>query len=277
MNTDRDFERTAQAWLAQGPDRLPDRVLDAVVDEIHVTPQRHALSVPWRILRMNQMTRVLSVIAAVVVVVIGGVVLLRPGSPSSGSPSGPGGSTGSSPGSSGMPPLSKTFTSTVNGYSMSYPDGWKVVTATQSWTTGSTTFNPDDHSVDSFSGPNLAIYAVSQKLATSGSPTQWLDKYLSDAKLEFSNRPDCAVVKTEPIVVDGATGVMNYSCSIVLIDAVVTSAGRGYVFSMQGDSVDKAWVLDLLKTVKLNPQAAIDTPPSSAPSATASVAPSASQ
>jgi hypothetical protein len=70
---------------------------------------------------------------------------------------------------------------------------------------------------------------------------------------------------------------MNYSCSIVLIDATVTSGGRGYSFELQGDSVDKAWMLDLLKTVKLNPQAAIDTPPSSAPSAAASVAPSASQ
>jgi hypothetical protein len=282
MNTDRDFERTAQAWLAQGPDRLPDRVLDAVADEIHVTPQRRALRVPWRKLPMNQMTRAVGLIAAVLVVVIGGIVLLRPGSPSSGSsssglPSAPGGSAGSSPGSSGLPPLSKTFTSPINGYSISYPDGWKVMTATQSWPTGSTTFNPDDHSVDSFSGPNLAIYAVSQKLATSSSPTQWLDKYLSDAALDFSNRPDCAVVKTEPIVVDGATGVMNYSCSIVLIDATVTSGGRGYSFELQGDSVDKAWMLDLLKTVKLNPQAAIDTPPSSAPSAAASVAPSASQ
>jgi hypothetical protein len=219
---------------------------------------------------MNQMTRVLSVIAAVVVVVLGGVFLLRPGSPSSGSPSSgspSGGSAGSSPGSSGLPPLSKTFTSPINGYSISYPDGWKVVTATQSWPTGSTTFNPDDHSVDSFSGSNLAIYAVSQKLATSSSPSQWLEKYLSDAALDFSNRPDCAVVKTEPIVVDGATGVMNYSCSIVLIDASVTSGGRGYAFELQGDSVDKAWMLEVLKTVKLHPEAAIDTAPSAAPSA----------
>jgi hypothetical protein len=59
---------------------------------------------------------------------------------------------------------------------------------------------------------------------------------------------------------------MNYSCSVVLIDAVVTAGGRGYVFSLQGDSVDKAWMLDLLKTVKLHPEAAIDTPPSAAPS-----------
>ena len=282
MNTDRDFERTAQAWLAQGPDRLPDRVLDAVADEIHVTPQRHALRVPWRNLPMNQMTRAVGVILAVLVVVIGGIVLLRPGSPSSGSPtsgspSGPGGSAGRSPASSGLLPLPKTFTSPINGYSISYPDGWKVVAATQSWPTGSFTFNPDDRWVDSFSGPNLAIYAVSQKLATNTTPTKWLDEYVSDATLEFSNRPDCAVVKTEPIVVDGATGVMNYSCSVVLIDALVTAGGRGYAFSLQGDSVDKAWMLDLLKTVKLNPQAGIDTPPSSAPSAAASVSPSASQ
>jgi hypothetical protein len=211
---------------------------------------------------MNQLTRAVIVIAAVAVVLIGGVVLMRPGSPS-----GQVGAAGSSPGSSGLPALSKTFTSKVNGYSISYPDGWKVVEATRTWPTGSFTFNPDDRSVDSFSGPNLAIYAVSQKLATSSSPTQWLDTYLSDAALEFSNRPDCAVVKTEPIVVDGATGVMNYSCSIVLIDAIVTSGGRGYVFSLQGDSVDRAWMLEVLKTVKLHPESAIDTPPSAAPSA----------
>jgi hypothetical protein len=271
MNSDRDFERAAQAWLAQGPDRLPDRVLDAVAGEIHLSRQRHAVRVPWRDPRMNQMTRAVTVIAAVVVVLIGGVVLLRPGSPSGqagSSGNGPGSagnspaSAGTSPASSGLPALATTFTSKVSGYSISYPDGWKVVTATQTWPTGSFTFNPDDRSVDAFSGPNLAIYAVSQKLATSTSPTKWLDEYLSDAALEFSNRPDCAVVKTEAIVVDGATGVMNYSCSIVLIDAMVTSGGRAYVFSLQGDSVDKAWMLDLLKTVKLHPEAAIDAAPS---------------
>jgi hypothetical protein len=278
MNSDRDFERTAQAWLAQGPDRLPDRVLDHVADTIHLTPQRHALRLPWRDSRMNQMTRAVAVVAAAAVVVIGGVVLLRPGSPSGqggfsgNSPSAPGNSpsTGNSPGSSGLPALTQTFTSKVSGFSISYPAGWKVVEATQTWPTGSFTFNPDDHWVDSFSGPNLAIYAVSQKLATSTTATKWLDEYMSDAKLEFSNRADCAVVKTEPIVVDGASGVMNYSCSVVLIDSIVTSGGRGYVFSLQGDSVDKAWMLEVLKTVKLHPDAAIDTAPSAAPSAAAS-------
>jgi hypothetical protein len=269
MNTDRDFERTAQAWLAEGPERLPDRVLDAVDHKIHVTRQRRALRMPWRDPRMNQMTRAVAVIAAVAIVLIGGVVLLRPGA-SSGQAGSSGNSpspSGNSPVSSGLPALTTTFTSKVSGYSISYPAGWKVVMATQTWPTGKFTFNPDDPSVDSFSGPNLAIYAASQKLATSTTPKKWLDEYVSDATLEFSNRPDCAAVKTEAIVVDGATGVMNYSCSVVLIDAIVTSGGRGYAFSLQGDSVDKAWMLDLLKTVKLHPESAIDTPPSGAPSA----------
>jgi hypothetical protein len=281
MNSDRNFERTALDWLAQGPDRLPDRVLDAVADEIHLTPQRRAARVPWRDPRMNQMTRAVAAIAAVLIALVGGVVLLRPGaspgpgglagnSPSpavSPSSSGSPASSGTSSAASGLPALTTMFTSTVNGYSISYPDGWRVVRATETWPSGSFTSNPDDRSVDSFSGPNLAIYVVSQKLPTSTTPTKWLNEYLGDAALEFSNRPDCATVKTQPIVVDGASGVMNYSCAVVLIDAIVTSGGRAYVFSLQGDSVDKAWMLDLLQTVKLRPESAIDTPPSAAPSA----------
>ena len=42
MTTDRDFDRIAMAWLADGPDELSDRVLDTVVDQIHLTRQRRA-------------------------------------------------------------------------------------------------------------------------------------------------------------------------------------------------------------------------------------------
>ena len=37
MTTDDDFDRIAQSWLAAGPHELPARVIDAVVDEIHLT------------------------------------------------------------------------------------------------------------------------------------------------------------------------------------------------------------------------------------------------
>jgi hypothetical protein len=42
------------------------------------------------------------------------------------------------------------------------------------------------------------------------------------------------------------------------------------------DSVDKAWMLEILVTVKLHPEAAVDTVPSAAPSASPSAGPSAS-
>ena len=37
MSTERDFDRIAAAWLAIGPDELPERVLDTVATEIHHT------------------------------------------------------------------------------------------------------------------------------------------------------------------------------------------------------------------------------------------------
>jgi WD40-like Beta Propeller Repeat len=71
MNTDRDFDRIAMAWLADGPEELSDRVLDAVVDEIHVTPQRHALRLPWRFSTMTTPARVATA-AVIGVLAVGG-------------------------------------------------------------------------------------------------------------------------------------------------------------------------------------------------------------
>ncbi|TFG69136.1 MAG: hypothetical protein E4H24_01620 [Thermomicrobiales bacterium] len=71
MKTDNDFDRIAMAWLADGPEELSDRVLDAVVDEIHVTRQRHALGLPWRFLTMTTPTRVATA-AVIGVLVVGG-------------------------------------------------------------------------------------------------------------------------------------------------------------------------------------------------------------
>ena len=38
--SDIDLDRTARLWLQDGPDQLADRVLEAALDEIHVTRQR---------------------------------------------------------------------------------------------------------------------------------------------------------------------------------------------------------------------------------------------
>ncbi|MEW5990342.1 MAG: hypothetical protein AB1736_03220 [Chloroflexota bacterium] len=64
MSTNRDFDRIAGAWLAEGPSELADRVLDAALDEVHLTHQRRRISVPWRYDRMSLPIR----LAAAVVV-----------------------------------------------------------------------------------------------------------------------------------------------------------------------------------------------------------------
>jgi dipeptidyl aminopeptidase/acylaminoacyl peptidase len=73
MTTDRDFDRITMAWLADGPEELSDRVLDAVVDEIHVTPQRHALRLPWRFSTMTTPARVATA-AVIGVLAVGGAL-----------------------------------------------------------------------------------------------------------------------------------------------------------------------------------------------------------
>jgi heat shock protein HslJ len=54
MTDARDFDRLAAAYLADGPTQLADRVLDAALDEVHLTSQRRVTrGVPWRFPIMN--------------------------------------------------------------------------------------------------------------------------------------------------------------------------------------------------------------------------------
>ncbi len=66
--TDNDFDRTAQAWLEDGPAELSNRVLQAALDEVRVTRQRRA-SWPARTFRPMQ-TPIRSVVAAATVIVV---------------------------------------------------------------------------------------------------------------------------------------------------------------------------------------------------------------
>jgi hypothetical protein len=92
MSTDRDTTRIVRSWLEEGPTVLPDRVLDAVLDQVPATRQRRALWPAWRLLPMNTPLRLAGGIAAVAVVAVLGFALL----------SGPGGlvGTGQTPGPS---------------------------------------------------------------------------------------------------------------------------------------------------------------------------------
>ena len=59
--TDSEFDRTARAWLEDGPNEISDRALQAALDEIHVTRQRRAW---WPARRQTPMFTMIRVAAA---------------------------------------------------------------------------------------------------------------------------------------------------------------------------------------------------------------------
>jgi hypothetical protein len=72
MSAERDIDRITAAYLADGPAELSDRVLEAALDEIHLTHQRRRPTTPWRNHPMSMTLRVAAVVAAIAV---GGVAL----------------------------------------------------------------------------------------------------------------------------------------------------------------------------------------------------------
>lgn len=59
-----DVERLLDAYLAEGPESVADRVIDAALDEIDSTPQRRGPLEPWRTPSMKTPIRLLLVAAA---------------------------------------------------------------------------------------------------------------------------------------------------------------------------------------------------------------------
>jgi hypothetical protein len=69
MRTDNDLERTVRLWVAQGSDQLPEPALDAALDKIAKTEQRHAGWLARRINLVNGNTLKLGLAAAAVVAI----------------------------------------------------------------------------------------------------------------------------------------------------------------------------------------------------------------
>ncbi len=75
MTETRDFDRLARAWLDLMPDEAPDRVIDAVLQAVDVTPQRRPPFDP-AIRRFFPMNRLTYAAVAVAIVLLGGGALL---------------------------------------------------------------------------------------------------------------------------------------------------------------------------------------------------------
>ena len=84
MTKPRDPDALLSAYLADGMTVLPDRVVDAVLDEVHRTRQRHALR-PWRTRSMSRMT--VAAAAVVAVIALGGSYFIQRNQPAVAGPS----------------------------------------------------------------------------------------------------------------------------------------------------------------------------------------------
>jgi hypothetical protein len=84
MSTDRDTTRIVRSWLEVGATALPDRVLDAVLDQLPATPQRRSWWPARRFRDMNAYAKLAIAAAAVLVVAIIGYNLLPSGAEVSG-------------------------------------------------------------------------------------------------------------------------------------------------------------------------------------------------
>ncbi|MEO7118219.1 MAG: hypothetical protein ABIZ34_04525, partial [Candidatus Limnocylindrales bacterium] len=70
MRTEPDVTRVVRSWLEEGANRMPERVLDSVMELLPSTPQRRPMWLVRRLPNMNNFTRVAVAAAAVLVLAV---------------------------------------------------------------------------------------------------------------------------------------------------------------------------------------------------------------
>lgn len=262
MNAGRDVERLIATWLAEeAPVSSPDSILVAAHRAIERTHQRRAVGASWRPVQMNCFA--LGAAAVVSVMLIGGaVLLLKPTKGTIGGPS-PAPSTLATPAPSVLPPLGaldRTFTSTNHGYTVKYPTGWSVSSGNAPWIPGARTVWGDP-ALDILTGYGVRLVASSQPIAGGDPPELWLTGY---CELEGTNGAGCAdyAATWAPISIGGQPGFVTLDGVTAspgtikpggpIFDAVVVANGRGYEFTLDGDT-DRASFERLMATVTFTP------------------------
>jgi hypothetical protein len=266
--SDQDVSRVIRSWLHEDRHEDASRVAGAVLDTVDATQRRRTTWWPARRTPLMSKFVSLGLGAAVVVVavVIGNQVLVPApapggvGSAPSAVPSptpAPTATREPSPSLVSAPPLTETFTSMRHGISLSYPEGWTAEEATEPWTGG-----PSDHSIvdpydDRLLHPTLTDHlflSIASQPIGDATPEDWTAEQMAEWE---------RCTPTEPIAVDGAAGLIgSEGCHL----AVVTTDGRGYWISLRASQddpsavapYDGAWFREVLATVQLRPEDAVD-------------------
>jgi hypothetical protein len=261
MTSGRGLQGALQSWLHEDRHEDATRILHTVLDGVGTTPQRRSGGTAWRFLSMNNnIVRVGLAAAAVVVIAIIAFNLLPgtvpPGGGPTPSPSVEPSAAPSEPGASAaaLPLLTQSFTSTLHGYSVSYPEGWTSQAATEPWSSPTFPVNFFSPEVDVLYDPifesDLFLIAGSTPIGDS-TPEDW-------AAEQMASDEGCGTA-TEPVTVDGAAGLIGNGCTV----AVVTTGGRGYWIQLYTGSAapegDYSTLFeDVLATIQLLPEDAVD-------------------
>ena len=146
------------------------------------------------------------------------------------------------------PALTERFTSTIHGISVSYPDGWVPKAATEPWPEGEIVLQQTAFGdvIEDGSTSDTAFLALASQPLAGRSFDQWVAGY--------PTFQECG--HAEPVVVDGARGVVGPDCLM----ALVTTQDRGYLIWLYRID-DPDWFEEILATVKLDPEAALDAAP----------------
>lgn len=261
MTTSRDPDRLIRAFLDEGEEQLHDQIYDAVRAQIEHKRQRAVFGL-WRTPTMNKLVTYGLGAAAVVVLLVVGAQFVGSRNGYFGADPTPAATPEPTPlptatPEPSAPPLTQSFTSPLHGYSVSYPEGWTAQAATEPWTASTFARLFGEPHADFLYHPTLTdhlfLTIASQPIGDS-TPEDWLAERIEG---------DEGCTTTEPITVNGATGLIGVDeCDV----AVVTAAGRGYIFHLLTSdddplavaAYDRAWFEEVLVTVTLHPEDAVD-------------------
>lgn len=210
MSSERDLERAVRTWLSDGLETLPDRYLDAALDEISTTNQRRRGPSAWRPSEMNTFARFGLAAAAVLVVAIVGWTVLVNGGPRIGGPIPSSSSTPTAtPTATASPtPTPPTEHRSTTGFAVPF-----TYDVPKTWT--STAQSPNGYNVDNETD-QAGFYGISPMSA----PRLYADpcrpsKGLlpqpgakpADLAQAVSQLPGLTVSAPVPVTVNGQTGV----------------------------------------------------------------------
>jgi hypothetical protein len=261
MSAKYDLERRiADYYESEATPAAPDWVLREALATIDATPQRRVLiRVPWRLPTMNIYAKLASAAAAVVVAVVIGYVMLGLGrAPDTGGIQTPSPTFTPSPSPISPPPPTSTesYTSAIHGYTVSYPAGWTVREATESWTT-EIPFQASAFADVIATSDNRFLAVASQPLAGRNSDA-WSDQITSN-----SDWGDTCEPTSEPVTIDGESGISVTHCDGTQT-ALVAVANRGYLIVLYGVEEPETF-MEILATMQLDPASAVNPSPSASP------------